>query len=159
MIPEEELALMPLVASGDHEASVLLRDGLLMRAQSASAQSLRSDLVSKAEVFGRIAAERGDAGDKVTLAALLLLQSSNCREGGFAEDALHYAREADAVFGAIMQAENSDGRAMLLSVVSGLADKGDELAAIKLQELVELMPAKLISETAKAIRKLEIAGS
>ena len=56
MIPDEELALMPMVASGSREASAMLRDGLLLRAQSLPAFA-RNDAVAKAEVFARLAAE------------------------------------------------------------------------------------------------------
>jgi hypothetical protein len=47
---------MPMVASGSQEASAMLRDGLLLRAQLLPAFA-RNDAVAKAEVFARLAAE------------------------------------------------------------------------------------------------------
>lgn len=157
MIPDDELGLLPMVSAGNREASVMLRDGLLLRAQSLPVFA-RNDAVSKAEVFARIAAEGGDAGDKVTLAGLLLLQSSICREAGADDLAVAYARQADAVFLEIMTADECEGRAMLLSVVSGLADSGDDLAALMLENLVASMPAESVAQTAAAVRRLEAAN-
>ena len=157
MIPDEELALMPLVATGSHEAAVMLRDGLLLRAQSFPPFA-RNDAVSKAEVFARLAVEGGDAGDKVTLAGLLLLQSSICRDGGADDLAMAYARQADAIFLDVMTAEDCEGRAMLLSVVAGLADTGDDLAAMMLENLVGSMPTESVVQKAAAIRRFEAAN-
>ncbi|MFN2474002.1 MAG: hypothetical protein ABR588_08820 [Sphingomicrobium sp.] len=135
----------------------MLRDGLLLGAQAADLPMVRFDALSKAEVFARLAAEQGDAGDKVTLAALLLLQSSIYREEGLDEVALAYARHADELFVAIMQADDCEGRAMLLGAVSGLADSGDDLAALMLDNLVAAMPAEFVAATTAAIRKAEVA--
>ena len=157
MIPDDELTLMPMVATGNREASAMLRDGLLLRAQSLPAFA-RNDAVSKAEVFARLAAEGGDAGDKVTLAGLLLFQSSVCREAGADDLAVTYARQADAIFLDIMTADDCEGRAMLLSVVAGLADTGDDLAAMMLENLVGSMPVECVARTAAAVRRLEAAN-
>jgi hypothetical protein len=158
MIPTDELALIPMVASGNREASAMLRDGLLLSAQSLPAFT-RNDALSKAEVFARLAAEGGDAGDKVTLAGLLLLQSSVCREAGADDLAVAYARQADALFVDVMTAPDCGGRAMLLSVVSGLADQGDDVAALMLDILVAAMPAEFTADTNAAVRELETADA
>ena len=63
MIGADEMSLLPLVASGDREACAVMRDGLLMAAQTATAPMLRADAMSKAEVLSRMAAATGDAGD------------------------------------------------------------------------------------------------
>jgi hypothetical protein len=156
MIPTDELALMPMVATGNREASVMLRDGLLLRSHSLPAFA-RNDAMSKAEVFARLAAEGGDAGDKVTLAGLLLLQSSVCREARADDLAVAYARQADAAFLQVMTADDCGGRAILLSVVAALADNGDEVAALMLIELVAAIPAGSVAETRAAVRELESA--
>ena len=157
MIGADEMSLLPLVASGDREACAVMRDGLLMAAQTATAPMLRADAMSKAEVLSRMAAATGDAGDQVTLAAVLLLQSAIYRDQGFADQGLAYAREADAVFLRIMQADDDAGRALLLSVVSSLADNGDDLAALMLDNLVASMPASAAAGATAAVRRLDAA--
>ena len=157
MIGADEMSLLPLVASGDREACAVMRDGLLMAAQTATAPMLRADAMSKAEVLSRMAAATGDAGDQVTLAAVLLLQSAIYRDQSCADQGLAYAREADAVFLRIMQADDEAGRALLLSVVSSLADNGDDLAALMLDNLVASMPAGVAAGASAAVRRLDAA--
>ena len=157
MIGADEMSLLPLVASGDQEACAMMRDGLLMAAQTTHAPMLRADAMSKAEVLSRMAASNGDVGDQVTLAAVLLLQSAIYRESGCDHQGLAYAQEADAVFLQIMQADDSAGRALLLSVVSSLADNGDDLAALMLDNLVASMPATVAAGASAAVRRLDAA--
>ena len=157
MIGADEMSLLPLVALGDREACAVMRDGLLMAAQTATVPILRADAMSKAEVLSRMAAATGDAGDQVTLAAVLLLQSAIYRDQGCADQGLAFAREADAVFLRIMQADDDAGRTLLLSVVSSLADNGDDLAALMLDNLVASMPAKVAAGASAAVRRLDAA--
>ena len=47
---------------------------------------------------------------------------------------------------------------MLLSAVAGLADTGDDLAAMMLENLVGSMPVECVARTAAAVRRLGAAN-
>lgn len=155
MIGAAEMSLLPLVASGDREACLIMRDGLLMAAQNASGSILRADAMSKAEVLARLAAAAGNALDRVTLAAVLLLQSATHRAAGHDREGGALAKEADDVMLSVMRGDDESGRAMLLSAVSSIADEGDDLAAQKLNELVAAIPRQSVAAIREAIRDLE----
>lgn len=89
-----------------------------------------------AEAFARLAAQQGGADDWLLLASILFARVHECKKAG--DTRLEtFATEALSILEGLMDGGLHDGAHILAVALSTLADQGDEMAAVKLNSLMD----------------------
>ena len=105
-----------------------------------------------AEPFARMAASHGKAEDLVLLAGLLRSRAIDIWRTGDEARALRIMDELHSLFDNLALNFGSEGREMLTTLLTALADQGDEEAAIRLNRLMEIVPVDEAAKLCASVR-------
>jgi hypothetical protein len=135
---ESEGELIALAAHGSERAQTLLVHLCLVRSGTLATQE---EATAAAEAFARMAAHNR-VGNGVLLGQVLMLRADCAKARGDLRLALGYQAEAQGWFAIVEEEGDAEDRAGLLGALSGLADGGDEASAVRLNGLLESLPAQ-----------------
>lgn len=121
-------------AQGDRASQCDLRDNALRNAGELVPE--REGLIC-AEVMARLAASHGHGEDVLSLCAVLLLRAAHADNQGNESRCRAFWHEAVKLMEALVSAGELNGLTILAATLASLADDGDELAAVKLNLLME----------------------
>jgi hypothetical protein len=135
-VEQAEGELIHSAAMGDRDAQAELV-GVCVSKQFVGVTPLESLVL--AEAFARQAAAHGQAGDALMLAGVLRVRANHVAELGDLERALVLLKQSEAACDAVHSAQLCEGAEFLAGVLTAEADAGDELAALRLGWLTEIL--------------------
>lgn len=149
-------------AGGDRDAQAQLMAVYL--AYGAAGTLPRIEALAYAETFAALAAaQSGSPEDALMLGTILELKADYHQEQGDEARAAAYRADAEDCFEQVLVAGQSEALLILIGVLSVAADDGSELAAIRLNRLMEKIPADvadgLHSNVGKTMRELNEAAA
>ena len=148
-------SLLALAAAGDCDAQGILRDELLMEIANVESGYTLPILLSQAEVFARLAAAQGTSNDTLKLVAVLVTHAEVCARDGRLDEAGHFEGEALGIIERVLISGNDEAIGLLAHAMTALADRGNEIAAVLVGQMIDAMPrnsAAAISASAAALK-------
>jgi hypothetical protein len=117
------------------------------------------ELLSYAEAFGRLAAAHGEEYDCLVLAGVLWVRASHLAELGEVDRALRLMGQAEAICDRLPSVHCSEATAFLAAILTTYADNGNELAADRLNKIVDALPAPDAHLVRDAVRASELVNA
>lgn len=117
------------------------------------------EAIAYAEIFARLAAAKGDAADRLKLAAVLRIRSYHVDEIGDRERAANLLTASERLCGDLRGVSLTGGVEFLAGVLTSAADQGDDRASVALERLTAALSAadadSLRHTLNRAVRHLE----
>jgi len=147
-----DVMLIPAAARGDYQALVDLRDGLLAAVNSGEGLMTGEEMMTRAEMFARLAAEHDRMEDYLVLAAILFNQAAFAERAGRPELNKLFADEAVGFINYVAASDDLTAIAQLFAVMNDEADDGHDGSVSGLQMLIANMPPEKAMKVNAVVR-------
>lgn len=144
----DEGQLFALAAKGDVDAQAQLS---ALALQTVDYGVPKREALCGAEILCRMAASQGRVRDRMTLCGVLMLRAADIREAGDLERARRLEAEGLDLLSDLASEGNQEAAACLVMALDEMADNGDEMAAVRLNLLVEKISPEALALAGRMI--------